>query len=79
MGKVISRDFSKTPEISGNPMDWICPIKLLRHNKLKEKPFFGETYPWKDEKANGRFYIRYFQVPERCVDRAEKRRSRKEL
>jgi hypothetical protein len=50
MGKVISRDFSKTPEISENPMDWICPIKLLRHNKLKERPFLGETYRWKDEK-----------------------------
>ena len=51
MGKVISRDFSKTPEISENPMDWICPIKLLRHNKLKERPFLGETYRWKDEKG----------------------------
>jgi hypothetical protein len=51
MGKVISRDFSKTLEISENPMDWICPIKLLRHNKLKERPFLEETYRWKDEKG----------------------------
>jgi hypothetical protein len=32
-------------------MDWICPIKLLRHNKLKKRPFLGETYRWKGEKG----------------------------
>jgi hypothetical protein len=38
-------------------MDWICPIKLLRHNKLKERPFLGETYRWKDENRTTVLFI----------------------
>jgi len=79
MSKVISRDFSKTPEISEDPMDWICPIKPLRHNKLKERPFLGEIYRWKDEKGAILLTDDTFRCLNGVPTGQKKSRSRKEL